>query len=482
MADTTNVSASTASSVILDTASADLAITILGDLIAASNVAPPVGCLPFFDKTVKVPSDTGVVKPDGTAKMSYTPFKTPGLMTLFEYMSQPSNANWTADKKTSKYSILPHDAVLLQHLVVHTCCIVKVYGQFGKVGERYAAAASIVQHILDNNKVYFPHTKLIGCKLKQATAAVIKEWVESLCDSFSGNDTTRFFEGDGAGDPVDAGAVAPQVLTDGSQATAEELYQKSLTDLHGQKASRAYKTNETNAAQQRRETALLDNIASVMSGIRPVEVVLLEEDDEVGAVNSIATGSNNNVTVTPRAKRGRTPVNVPLNCIHCNEDNESKMKIDPTKMLVSCASCGRDSDFSAYDSEVLAAACTNSGSGGKMGTATYAAKTAYMSTIVAMKEADNTAKMMENQKEEILLRREQQISDREERKDRDALFVEQQKAFVSVLQGLTQKNPMVKFEEDKAHLERMLANGTITEDRYKEILAGMERQLTNAFL
>ena len=117
-----------------------------------------------------------------------------------------------------------------------------------------------------------------------------------------------------------------------------------------------------------------------------------------------------------------------------------------------------------------------------MGTATYAAKAAYMSTIVAMKEADNTAKMMENQKEEILLRREQQISDREERKDRDALFVEQQKVFVSVLQGLTQKNPMVKFEEDKAHLERMLANGTITEDRYKEILAGMERQLTNAFL
>jgi hypothetical protein len=43
------------------------------------------------------------------------------------------------------------------------------------------------------------------------------------------------------------------------------------------------------------------------------------------------------------------------------------------------------------------------------------------------------------------------------------------------------EEPMVKFEEDKAHLERMLANGTITQDRYKGILEGMERQLTNAF-
>jgi hypothetical protein len=76
--------------------------------------------------------------------------------------------------------------VFFQYLVVHICCIIKVYGEFGKFGERYAAAASIVQHILDNNKVYFSRTKLIGSKLKEALAAVIKEWIESLCDSFSG--------------------------------------------------------------------------------------------------------------------------------------------------------------------------------------------------------------------------------------------------------------------------------------------------------
>ncbi len=76
-------------------------------------------------------------------------------MAIVEYMSQPSSANWTADKNSSKDSFHPCDAVLLQHFVVHTCCIIKVYGQFGKVGKRYAAAAaSIVQHILDNNKIY----------------------------------------------------------------------------------------------------------------------------------------------------------------------------------------------------------------------------------------------------------------------------------------------------------------------------------------
>ncbi len=105
----------------------------------------------------------------------------------------------------------------------------------------------------------------------------------------------NFFQGDGAGDSLDAGAVAPQVLTYGSQATAEKLYQRSLSVLHGQKASRAYRTSEANAAQHQRENTLLDNIASVMSGNRPVEVVILEEDEDVGAANSIATGSNNNV-------------------------------------------------------------------------------------------------------------------------------------------------------------------------------------------
>jgi hypothetical protein len=61
-------------------------------------------------------------------------------------------------------------------------------------------------------------------------------------------------------------------------------------------------------------------------GSRPVEVVLLEEDDELGAATSIATGSNNILTVTPQAKWCRTPVNVPINCIHCRENNEAKLK------------------------------------------------------------------------------------------------------------------------------------------------------------
>jgi hypothetical protein len=206
-----------------------------------------------------------------------------------------------------------------------------------------------------------------------------------------------------------------------------------------------------------------------MSG-RCSELTVLEEEDEVAAVNASVSVINVDADkdfVSPRAKRGRTPVMIPINCIHCNEKDDSKLKVDATNMLVLCASCGKSSDFSAYDAEALAAAHTNSGSGSKMGTAAYAAKTVFMSTVVAMKEANNAAKMMDKQREEINLRYQQQKDFQEAQREHDTVFVEQQKCFVTVLQGLTQKSPLVKFEEDKAHLERMLANGTVTQERYR---------------
>jgi hypothetical protein len=456
----------------------DLARIIMAELVAASRVAPAEECLPYFDKTVKNTSDTGLVKADGTAKLSYVPFKTPSSMTNIEYMNHPGTANWTADKKASKYSILQSDSVLFQHLIVHASFIIKVYGQFGKVGERFGIDATVIQHILDKNKVFFPHNKLAGCKLKQATAAVIKEWIETTCDAFTGNVTTRFFQGDGVGDPTEAGAVPPQVLTDGSQLSSNERYLYGLSEIHGQQTSSAYKISDTNAAQQCKEAQLFDNIASVMSG-RCSELTFLEEEDEkVAAVNGSVSVINVDADkdfVSPRAKRGHTPVIIPINCIHRNENDDSKLKVNATNMLVSCTSCGKSSDFSAYDAEALAAAHTNSGSGSKMGTAACAAKTAFMSTVIAMKEANNAAKVMDNQREEINLHYQQQKDFQDAQRERDTVFVEQQKPFVNVLQGLTQKSPFVKFEEDKAHLDRKLANGTVTQERYRKILEDMEK-------
>ncbi len=60
----------------------------------------------------------------------------------------------------SQYSIFQPDSVLFQHLVVHTSLIIKVYGQFGKVGERFGIVATVVQHIVEKNKVFFPQNKL----------------------------------------------------------------------------------------------------------------------------------------------------------------------------------------------------------------------------------------------------------------------------------------------------------------------------------
>lgn len=74
----------------------------MAELVAASRVASAEECLPYFDKTVKNTSDMGIVKADGTAKLSYVPFKTPSSMTNIEYMNHLGTANWTADKKNVK--------------------------------------------------------------------------------------------------------------------------------------------------------------------------------------------------------------------------------------------------------------------------------------------------------------------------------------------------------------------------------------------
>lgn len=49
-------------------------------------------------------------------------------------------------------------------------------------------------------------------------------------------------------------------------------------------------------------------------------------------------------------------------------------------MLVSCASCGKESKFTAYDSEALAAAHYNTGSRSNLGASLSAAKTAFVFT------------------------------------------------------------------------------------------------------
>ncbi len=64
-------------------------------------------------------------------------------------------------------------------------------------------------------------------------------------------------------------------------------------------------------------------------------------------------------------------------------------------MLVFCTSRGKERNFTANDTEALAAVHTNSGSGSKLGTVACTAKKTFMPTVVAMKEAQNTAKIME---------------------------------------------------------------------------------------
>ena len=100
-------------------------------------------------------------------------------------------------------------------------------------------------------------------------------------------------------------------------------------------------------------------------------------------------------------KRKRTPLNLPLHCIHCDDRDLGDLKVNSETMLVSCSSCDQDSPFNLYDAAQLASCLTGSNDM-KMGTSAYAAKSEYMSTIVAMQEASNASTVLNNQHDENL--------------------------------------------------------------------------------
>ena len=116
-------------------------------------------------------------------------------MTTEDYKVHLNITNWTSVIKKSNLSIIRNHLVLFRHMLIQVCCTIKVCGQFGKVGERCASAARIVQCILDNNMIFFPHSG--GAKWSIATVAYLCVWVESACADFSGNDSLRAYQGDG---------------------------------------------------------------------------------------------------------------------------------------------------------------------------------------------------------------------------------------------------------------------------------------------
>jgi hypothetical protein len=119
--------------------------------------------------------------------------------------------------------------VLLTHFVIGVVFHVKPYDQYGQLTKRLHMACAMINDALFINRVLVPHHKVGGQHLCQLTRVMLQNWVEALCKNYSGHDTDRYFQGDGAA-PIDIAAslvdsgIPDHALTDGNDQSTEQLF------------------------------------------------------------------------------------------------------------------------------------------------------------------------------------------------------------------------------------------------------------------
>ena len=121
-------------------------------------------------------------------------------MQAAEYNQLPPKNNWTPEVKKSTSSILvgnDEPPVPLAHFAVGVVHALKVYGQYGQLTKRYEMGCKVINYGLAINRVVVAHKKLGGQRLRLLNREMLQSWIENLCDNFSGNDTERYFQGDG---------------------------------------------------------------------------------------------------------------------------------------------------------------------------------------------------------------------------------------------------------------------------------------------
>jgi hypothetical protein len=112
-------------------------------------------------------------------------------MSAAEYNQLSPKNNWTLEvKKVPLQFSLAHFAVGVVHAL-------KVYGQYGQLTKRYEMGCKVINYGLAINRVVIEHKKLGGQRLCLLNREMLQSWMENFCDNFSGNDTERYFQGDG---------------------------------------------------------------------------------------------------------------------------------------------------------------------------------------------------------------------------------------------------------------------------------------------
>jgi hypothetical protein len=100
---------------------------------------------------------------------------------------------------------------------------------------------------------------------------MLQSWVENLCDNFSGDDTERHIQGDGAAPPEIShdgtmGSVDSHAFTDGTVQASDHLHKFHLYNIKSQKQAGLHLTSDEVRSKEAQHTTLLNNRNRVISG------------------------------------------------------------------------------------------------------------------------------------------------------------------------------------------------------------------------
>lgn len=166
--------------------------------------------------------------------------------------------------------IMDEDAppVLLGHFLVGVSFTLKVFSTYGMMAKNFAMVTETLNYALDANHVVVPHSKCIGQRLRKLQDQSVRQWLEELCNAFSGDDSQRTYQGDGHMD-VEGGAgvgIPSRGLTSGENKSADEYYQYMLAELKAHKDAKTWLLTASAREQQRTNNIILGNINSVVAG------------------------------------------------------------------------------------------------------------------------------------------------------------------------------------------------------------------------
>ncbi len=102
----------------------------------------------------------------------------------------------------------------------------------------------------------------------------VRQWVEELCNTFSGDDSKQTFQGDSQLDAESAASIGinSRGFKAGEEKSAEEYYHHMLAELKAHKDAETWLLIVSAQEQQRTNIILLTNINSVVSGKQKVQL------------------------------------------------------------------------------------------------------------------------------------------------------------------------------------------------------------------